>query len=241
MNVLIPLAGNNEYKNNQILPLIEINNKTIIEYVLDNLNFKEKTSFIFIIKESDVNQYFLDSVLKLLKPSCKIITVQNQAQGQLCSCLLGIKYLDMDDSLLIINGDQYIFENISKIISNFKKSNADGGIVTFNNIHPKWSFVRLDKDGKTVLETSEKRPISRNACVGIYYYKKTKNFIESAKDVIRKDTLIDGKFYVSSTYNEMILNSNKIIAYEIDKKNFHSLDSDVTINSFSDKIRRDLK
>jgi hypothetical protein len=42
--------------------------------------------------------------------------------------------------------------------------------MTFKSTHPKWSFARLDQDG-LVEEVAEKKPISDNATVGIYYYK----------------------------------------------------------------------
>lgn len=239
MNILIPLAGDNEYKDDQIIPIIQIDNKTLIEYVLENINIDGDNNYIFIIKDIDADRFYLDSVLKLIKPSSNIVSIKGEAQGQLCSCLLGIEHLKKNESLLIVNGDQYIFEDIKKIIGFFETSNADGGIVTFNSVHPKWSFVRLDEDDETVIETSEKRPISRNACVGIYYFKNTLDFIESAKDVIRKDTLVDGNFYVSSTYNEMILKNKQVISYNISNNNFYSLDSQENINTFFQKLLKE--
>jgi len=36
-----------------------------------------------------------------------------------------------------------------------QETSADGGIVTFNSTHPKWSFAKLDEFGN-VLEVAEK-------------------------------------------------------------------------------------
>lgn len=232
MNILIPLAGDNYTKDGKLIPLIEINKKTVIEYVLDNLNFNSSGKFIFVLKESDCKEHHIDSAIRLLKPNSEIIIVKSETQGQLCSCLLATGYIDNEKPLLIVNGDQYIFDDARRILENFQNKKADGGIVTFTSIHPKWSYALLDKDNETVIETSEKVPISKDACAGMFYYRRGKDFVEAAKAVIRKDTSINGKYYVSSTYNEIILSNKKILAYRLNNENFFALDSEKTITNF---------
>ena len=63
--------------------------------------------------------------------------------------------------LLIVNGNQFVFEDVVEIVHYIRDQGADGGIMTFPNVHPRWSYVRLGPDGESVRETSEKRPISR--------------------------------------------------------------------------------
>lgn len=236
MNILIPLAGNNSFKDNTITPLITINHKTVIEHVLDNLHFNDNDNFIFILNEKDCDKFYIDAVLKIVKPNCKIIKVKNKTQGQLCSCLLAIEHIENEEPLLIVNGDQYLFEDVHNIIKKFARNDADGGIITFNSVHPKWSYVLLDKDNMTVLEASEKRPISNNACVGFYYYKSGKDFVDTAKSVIRKGLTVNDNYFVSSTYNEMILRNKNIIAHKISNESFFGLDSEEAIRFFSAKI-----
>ena len=96
----------------------------------------------------------------------------------------------------------------------------------------------LDKDGQTVLQTTEKVPISNIASAGMFYYKRGKDFIEAAKQVIKKETMMHEKYYVSSTYNEMILMNKKIIAYKIKNENFFPLDTEESIYNFSIKLKR---
>ena len=206
MNILVPLAGNNLLKENVIVPLVTINHKTVIEHVLDNLKFDDDDKFIFVLNEKDCDKFYIDSVLRLLKPESQIIKVKNKTQGQLCSCLLALEHINKDEPLLIVNGDQYLFENVNDIIKKFKQLDADGGIVTFNSIHPKWSYVLLDKDNLTVIETSEKRPISHNACVGMYYFKRGS------------------------------LANRKVVALKVSNDNFFALDSEETISFFLSKI-----
>ena len=56
----------------------------------------------------------------------------------------------------------------------FTSTEADGGILTFESSHPKWSYARLDDSGYVDL-VAEKEPISKNATVGVYYWKHGKD------------------------------------------------------------------
>ena len=225
MKVVIPLAGSNPLGDERPLPLVEILNKTVIEYVVANLAFGIEAEYVFIVRKEDCQKHHLDAVIDLVAPGSKIVRLEGETRGQLCSCLMAIEHVADDEELLIVNGNQFVFDDIKGIVGNFAQSGADGGLVTFPNIHPRWSFVRLDNDGETVVETSEKRPISRNACVGIFWYRRGEDFINSAKEVIRKRNEVGGLYYVSSTYNSMILDGKRVVAHEIDGEAFCGLHS----------------
>ena len=67
----------------------------------------------------------------------------------------------------------------------FQLKGIDGGILTFQSTHPKWSYAKLDNQG-FVNEVAEKKPISTNATVGIYYYKKGSDYVSCAEKYDRK-------------------------------------------------------
>ena len=142
-------------------------------------------------------------------------------KGAVCTALFAIEQINNDDELLVINGDQLIKSDIGNAIEDFRIRNLDGGILTFKSVHPRWSYVLLNDD-ETVIQTSEKRPISNMATVGCYYYKKGSDFVKACFNVIEKDVNISGIYYISSTYNEMILEQKKIGIYEIAKKDYIS-------------------
>ncbi len=82
--------------------------------------------------------------------------------------------------------------------------------MTFEASHPKWSYARVDETGK-VLETVEKKVISNHATVGLYYFKKGKEFVEAAQSMIHKNIRYNNEFYICPTYNELLLkNKNGI-------------------------------
>ena len=93
---------------------------------------------------------------------------------------------------------------------------VDGGIVSFEATHPKWSFAKLGHDG-FVTEVAEKKPISNIATVGVYYWSKGSDYVKYAEQMIEKDIRTNNEFYVCPVYNEAIGDDKKIKIFPIDK------------------------
>jgi hypothetical protein len=53
--------------------------------------------------------------------------------------------------------------------------------------------------------------------VGIYYYQKGEDFVKYAEQMIVKNIRVSNEFYVAPVYNEMILDSKKIIVKNCDE------------------------
>jgi len=225
INILIPLAGKNQFflENEYPFPkpLIEFNGKTMIEHIIDNFSsIKKEKQFIFIINEEDCKKYHLDNVLNILtNHTCKIIKLTNDTKGAACSAMMAVEYIDNDTPVIISNADQLFNICLDEVISNF--DNSDAGVITFESIHPRWSYVRLDSENK-VTETAEKRPISKSAIAGFYYFQKGKDFISSASKMIKKDANINGLYYISPTLNEMVLESKTITTFQIENYKYHT-------------------
>lgn len=90
----------------------------------------------------------------------------------------------------------------------------DGAVVTYKNITPKNSYVRLGADGFAV-EFAEKNVISDQSLNGIHYWRHGSDFVWSAKSLVSKNVRTNNEFYVAPTYNELITVGRKIAAYEI--------------------------
>lgn len=225
INILIPLAGKNQFFSENEYPfpkpLIEFHGKTMIEYIINNFSsIQKEKQFIFIINEEDCKKYHLDNVLNILtNHTCKIIKLTNDTKGAACSAMMAIEYIDNDTPLIISNADQLFDIDLQEAIISFK--NSDAGVVTFESIHPRWSYVRLNSKNE-VTETAEKRPISKNAIAGFYYFQKGKYFISSASKMIKKDANINGLYYVSPTLNEMVLESKTITIFQIENDKYHT-------------------
>ncbi|MBU1667007.1 glycosyltransferase family 2 protein [bacterium] len=225
INILIPLAGKNQFFSENEYPfpkpLIEFNGKTMIEHIIDNFSsIQKEKQFIFIVNSEDCKKYHLDNVLNILtNHTCKIIKLDNETKGAACSAMMAVEYIDNDTPLIISNADQLFDICLDEVISNF--DNSDAGVITFESIHPRWSYVRLDNNNR-VTETAEKRPISKSAIAGFYYFKNGKDFISSSSKMIKKDASVNGLYYVSPVLNEMVLENKTIDIFKIENEKYHT-------------------
>lgn len=225
LKIIIPLAGTSdlfiEAGYNYPKPLIEINGKTMIEWVLDNpIKIKRQYQFIFILKEEDVARFHLDNTLKLICPNCEIVKLKKSTKGGLCSTLMAIDKLNADDSLLILNGDQILDIDFNQVDQFWIDEKIAAGIITFNSVHPRWSYARLEDN--LVVQTAEKNPISNEAIAGYYYFENAKIFFDAAFKTIKNNVQLDGMFYISPVLNQLILENHKVKNFKIENEKFHS-------------------
>lgn len=228
IRILLPMAGNSQFfdapEYPYPLPLIEIFDKTIIERVIENLNeIKESRHFIFVVNESDCLKYHLDDTLKLLtREKCNVIQLKGKTKGAACSALMAVDHIENEDPLIIANSDQLFEKNILReAVQFFSEEGVDAGVVCFESIHPRWSYARLDGTGK-IVETAEKRPLSKNAIAGFYFFRRGQDFVRAAMASIKKDSNINELYYISPILNEFILANKLVLSYPIENAKFHT-------------------
>ena len=218
MNILVPMAGGGSRFASAGYtfpkPLVEINGKPMIQTVVENLNIE--ANYIFIVQKEHYEKYNLQYLLKLIKANCKIIQVDGITEGAACTTLLAKEFINNDEPLITANSDQFVEWNSNECLYAFNADGIDGGILTFEATHPKWSFAKIGEDG-FVSEVAEKKPISNNATVGIYFWKRGCDYVKYCEQMIEKDIRINGEFYVCPVFNEAINDGKKIRAKKIDK------------------------
>jgi HAD superfamily hydrolase (TIGR01509 family) len=205
LNVLIPMAGaGSRFAQAGYTfpkPLIDVNGRPMIQVVVDNIGLE--ANYIFVVQKEHREKYNLDTMLGLIAPKCKIVEVDGITEGAACTALLAKEYIDNDSPLFFANSDQYVDWEPVEFMYNMQETKADGGIVTFNAMHPKWSFAKVNDKG-IVTEVAEKKPISNNATVGYYYWKHGSDFVKYAEQMIERDIRVNNEFYVCPVFNQAI-------------------------------------
>jgi dTDP-glucose pyrophosphorylase len=218
MDVLIPMAGaGSRFEKAGYTfpkPLIEVNNKPMIQVVTENLNIDAR--HIYIVQKSHYEKYNLKHLLNLITPGCEIVQVDGVTEGAACTTLLAKEFINNDEPLLIANSDQFVEWDSNEFMYSMMADEIDGGILSFTATHPKWSFAKLDNDGY-VSEVAEKKPISNIATVGIYYWSKGSDYVRYGEQMIEKDLRINNEFYVCPIYNEAIEDGKKIKTFHTKK------------------------
>ena len=241
LNILIPMAGKGSRFESQGYtfpkPLIEVRGKPMIQVVVDNLNIKAK--YTFIVQKNHYEKYNLQYLLNLIAPNCNIVQVADITEGAACTTLLAKKFIDNDEQLLMANSDQFIEWESDKTLYAFSNGNCDGGILTFSASHPKWSYAKLDKDGY-VSEVAEKKTISKNATVGIYWWRKGSDYVKYAEQMVKKNIRTNNEFYVCPVFNEAIQDGKKISIREIDKDGMWGIGTPEDLNYFQENYKGEI-
>lgn len=218
MNVLIPMAGaGTRFQQAGYTfpkPLIDVRSKPMIQVVVDNLNID--ATFIYVVQKEHRGRYNLDTLLNLITPNCKIVEVDGITEGAACTTLLAKEFINNNEPLLMANSDQFVEWDSNEFMYKMIEQKVDGGILTFQATHPKWSFAKVDEYGY-VTEVAEKNPISDIATVGVYYWAKGSDYVKYAEQMIDKNIRTNNEFYVCPVFNEAIGDGKKIKTFNIEK------------------------
>lgn len=228
MNILLLMAGDSKrfedagylYPKN----LVEIAGLPLVERVIGQLDTVRENGarLIVVVQEDEAKQFHTAAVIRLLVPDATVVTVPQLDSGAACTALLAIDEIDPEVPLLVFNGDQILTEGLAEALQDFRERDLDGGVVVFPAVHPRWSYVKTGSDG-LVTEASEKRPISRTATAGTYYFKRGGDFLRATMRMIGKDAHVQGRYFVCPAYNELILEQARIGVYEISQSAYFSL------------------
>jgi dTDP-glucose pyrophosphorylase len=239
MKILIPMAGEGSRfaKEGYTFPkpLIDVDGKPMIQKVVENLKFPAE--FIFLVRKEHLQKYegLLTTLLRITGGRFKIVEVDGLTEGAACTALLAKEHINNDDDLLIANSDQIIEYRPENFITMKNLTSVDGIVFTFNAVHPKWSFAKIDGAG-FVSEVAEKIPISNVATCGIYWYRRGKDFVEAAESMIAKNIRVNNEFYIAPVYNEMISTGKTVIPFYVQE--MHGIGTPEDLNAFLAKTVR---
>ena len=240
VNIVIPAAGagSSFQKAGYSFPkpLIDIGGKPMIQAVIENLKPSIKHKFILICRDEHYEKYSLYQIFEnATSDNYECVRLMAPTSGAACTVLTAIDFINSENELIVANADQLVDTGLDSFVQFARENKLDGAIMTFNSNHPRWSYALTDKDGE-VVQVAEKRVISDNATVGIYYFREGRLFVESATKMIEKDIKINDEFYVSPVYNELILAGKKIKIYPIDKAHMHSMGTPEDLKEYMDEL-----
>ena len=231
VNIVIPAAGQGKrfaekgYVHPK--PLIDVNGKPMLQWVLDN--FHGVGDITLLMQREHIGKYCVKDMF-----DANVLPVEGITEGAACTVLLAKDVINNNNELIIANSDQYInFENywIKTFIEHMRGKKADGGVLVFYSDDPKWSYVKYDENS-ILTEVAEKKVISNDATVGIYYYRYGKDFVKYAEQMIYKNIRTNNEFYVCPIFNEFIADNKKIYSYTITTNVVHGLGTPEDLEKF---------
>jgi dTDP-glucose pyrophosphorylase len=133
----------------------------------------------------------------------------------------------------IIDNEPYIVSycdltqkwDYQNFLSTMKETNCDGCLVTHTGKHPHrlkvLNFAHVLLNGQKVLKVKEKGyftndPMSEYASNGIYYFKHGDILKKYCHKIIETKEVVNGEYYVTLIYNQMIKDGLNVIHYPTD-------------------------
>ena len=217
-------------------PFIDVCGRMMIERVLDNLTLDNARFIVIGRQEHLASQKDAFDALKR-KYNCHTFFIDKLTEGAACTVLLSSWLINTDDPLLMANSDQIVEMDLPSYIRDCDERNLDGSILTFYADHPKWSYAKINDQGHlTILR--EKEVISEHATVGIYYFKRGRDFVNSAIQMIAHNDRVNNEFYTAPAYNYAVKAGLTIGIFEIDESRMFGLGTPEDLDKYIDHINR---
>jgi|688.fasta_scaffold87866_5 NDP-sugar pyrophosphorylase family protein len=241
MVVLIPMAGlGTRFKQEGFdlpKPIIEVNGKTLIEHSIETLGFDAKYVFITRRYENADHNKILSNLLKQLKPNSVEIQLDHVTRGSVETCLKAVEYINNDEELIITNCDQRLEWDEECFLNFIKSEDLDGCVVTHESENPKHSYAKTNDLG-IIDNIKEKVTISKNALIGLHYWKHGRDFVTSAFRLISEfESRGLTECYVSETYNYLIKEGKKIKIYDIHPNEYICLGTPYDVSIYKSKTK----
>ena len=242
INIVIPMAGAGSrfadagYTTPK--PFIDVCSTAMIERVLDNLKL-DNARYILIARDEHLASEKASFERLREKYNCEILTVDKLTEGAACTILLSCWLINNDEPLLLANSDQIVEMDMGDFIRDSVERKLDGSILTFPANHSKWSYAKIDSNGHLV-ELREKEVISEHATVGLYYYQRGNDFVNSAIQMIANNDRVNNEFYTAPAYNYAVAKGLTIGIYGIQESQMYGLGTPEDLEIYIEHLKDDM-
>jgi beta-phosphoglucomutase-like phosphatase (HAD superfamily)/dTDP-glucose pyrophosphorylase len=209
MNIIIPIGGKGERFTNKGYdkpkPLINIFEKPMIFYVLDNLNINEK-DHIYIIYNKILEKDDFIKIIKNKYPLIQFVPLQKATSGAAETLYYGlnsiINEINKSNKNIILDCDTFYQQDIIDIYRNSIHDNAVFYSIKENE-KPIYSYIKMD-EGTKITDIKEKLKISNNANTGAYCFENIRILCNYCKYILDENIVFNNEPYTSCVINEMI-------------------------------------
>lgn len=225
MKIIIPMAGTgNRFVQQGYAdpkPLIRINGKRIIEYILDMFN--DDDEFVFICNDVHLETTDMRNILLSLKPNATIVSMPQHKLGPVYTVQAVYDHIGDDEEVIVSYCDNPHLWDRTDFERVMHSNNLDGCVLTHTGFHPhtlastKMAFVK-GKDG--ILEEIKEKacytddPMSEHASTGVYYFRKGAYIKKYFDELIKRNINYNGEFYVTLVYNLLVEDGLRVGYYD---------------------------
>jgi NDP-sugar pyrophosphorylase family protein len=209
-------------------PLIEVDNKPIIEHVID-LYDRKKDNFIFICNNKHLKETKMREILLSICPTCEIYEVPIEGrEGPVHAVSLIFDKIPDNEKVIISYCDYGTYWDYQHFLKDNDTRNCDGAIVCYKGFHPhmlgtdNYAFLKETEIGSRWMdEIQEKEPftddrMSEFASNGAYYFKTGEIMKKYFQKLMDSKIRVKNEYYVSMVYNLLVNDKLKVNIFEIE-------------------------
>jgi HAD superfamily hydrolase (TIGR01509 family) len=228
MNIIILAGGKGSRVSmfDKPKPLINIFDKPIIFYLLDNLKYTQDDN-IFIFYNIELDKHNFSDIIKNKYNNIDLITIPIDTKGPCETLYLGLNKIinKYNGKTIVLDCDSFYLDNIIELFKTCKTN-----MITYRNEEhkePIYSYLTLDNDN-FITDISEKNKISNNINNGCYCFIDINELYNYSKKVLSNYTTKEP--YMSCIVSEMLKDNKIFIGKYIN--NFYSLGTIQEINKY---------
>ena len=229
MQIIIPMSGFGERFRrvgyNVPKPLIRVNDKPIIQHVVEL--FPSESSFLFICNEDHLNtpEYSMREQLEKIAPSSQIFSIPSHKLGPV-NAVLQVADSIVDDEPCIINYcDFSCYWDYADFKSQMAEPGIHGGIPAYKGFHPhslgKTNYAYMQHEELNLKNIKEKEPFTDNrmeefASSGTYYFASGELLKKALGWCVQNKLSVGGEYYVSLAYRYLLEQGLTVKIYELE-------------------------
>ena len=225
MKIILPMAGTGnrfvERGYSHPKPLIMVNGKRIIEYILDM--FSPNDEFVFICNDIHLKTTNMKEILLQLRPNSKIVSMPQHKLGPVYTVKAAFEYIKDNEEVIVSYCDNPYIWDYNNFVKHITHNKLDGCILTHTGFHPhtlsstKMAFIK-EKNG-LLEEIKEKEcytnnPMNEHASTGVYYFRKGADIKKYFNEMIKRDINYKGEYYVTLVYNLLVEDGLRVGYYD---------------------------
>jgi NDP-sugar pyrophosphorylase family protein len=228
MQIVIPMSGFGERFRAQGYtkpkPLIEIDDRSIISYVVDM--FPGENNLFFICNEDHLSNasYGMESHLKSICPSATVIGIPPHKLGPIHAVTQVKSHLDMSQAVLVNYCDFTCYWDWKHFKQSVNDLDVDGAIPAYRGFHPhslgSTNYAYIKEVNYRLQDIQEKQPFTDNrmqefASSGTYYFKSAELMYQAFDWVVENNVHVNNEYYISVAYQYLVKNNLETLVYPL--------------------------
>lgn len=227
MKIIIPMSGSGsrfaEAGFSQIKPLIQVQGKPIIHYVIDL--FPKETDFLFICQNQHLKDTNIETVLKDKVRDAQIVGIEAHKMGPVWAVSQVLDKIDNTEPCILNYCDFFMDWDYQHFRSTVLGMDVDGAIPCYVGFHPHllheqnvYASCKMGVDGY-LEEIREKYSFEKDKTrtahsVGTYYFKSGQLLKKYISQLLTEGPTVNNEYYASLLYNPMVRDGKKVVVYD---------------------------